>query len=146
MNFNTQICTTREQSNRLLALGVKKETADCRWVGYVKDAKGNDIPKKKQVWSTRTSSDEKVMSCGFERYEFIPAWSLHRLMALCPSYIGAFDFTLSHGYVEYVMWNDCGKYVKRLMSVNSPFDGMIDCIERLIKEGNIDKEYLEEKQ
>lgn len=26
--FNSQICTTREQSERLLALGLKKETAD----------------------------------------------------------------------------------------------------------------------
>ena len=27
-NFESQICTTREQSERLLALGLKKETAD----------------------------------------------------------------------------------------------------------------------
>ena len=27
-NFNSQICTTREQSERLLALGVKEKTAD----------------------------------------------------------------------------------------------------------------------
>ena len=26
--FNSQICTTRDQSERLLALGLKKETAD----------------------------------------------------------------------------------------------------------------------
>ena len=30
--FNSQICTTREQSERLLALGLKKETADIRGV------------------------------------------------------------------------------------------------------------------
>ena len=29
MKFNSQICTTREQSERLIALGLKKETADC---------------------------------------------------------------------------------------------------------------------
>lgn len=28
MNFKSQICTTREQSERLLALGLKQETAD----------------------------------------------------------------------------------------------------------------------
>ena len=28
-NFNSQICTSREQSESLLALGLKKETADC---------------------------------------------------------------------------------------------------------------------
>ena len=41
LKFNSQICTTREQSERLLALGLKKETADmirphynehCPWV------------------------------------------------------------------------------------------------------------------
>jgi hypothetical protein len=29
MKFNSQICTTKEQSERLLALGLKRETADC---------------------------------------------------------------------------------------------------------------------
>ena len=28
MEFNTQICTTREQSERLLAMGLKPDTAD----------------------------------------------------------------------------------------------------------------------
>ena len=28
MKFNSQICTTKEQSERLIALGLKKETAD----------------------------------------------------------------------------------------------------------------------
>ena len=32
MNFNSQIATSREQSERLLALGLKKETADIRGV------------------------------------------------------------------------------------------------------------------
>lgn len=31
MKFNSQICTTKEQSERLLALGLKKETADMRY-------------------------------------------------------------------------------------------------------------------
>ena len=29
-NFNSAICTTREQSQRLIALGLKKETGDTR--------------------------------------------------------------------------------------------------------------------
>ena len=32
MKFNSQICTSREQSERLLALGLKKETADMFWM------------------------------------------------------------------------------------------------------------------
>ena len=29
MEFTSQVCTTKEQSERLLALGLKKETTDC---------------------------------------------------------------------------------------------------------------------
>jgi hypothetical protein len=31
-NFNSQVCTSRSQSEKLLALGLKKETADMRGV------------------------------------------------------------------------------------------------------------------
>ena len=68
MKFNSQICTTREQSERLLALGLKKETADMvheylnRWDGY---------HTHEHDWSD-ISCDE----------QHIPAWSLHRLWEL----------------------------------------------------------------
>lgn len=62
--FKSQICTTVEQSKRLLGLGLKKETADMRW---------ERISEKYAYYpSTKTpyaSSD-------------IPAWSLHRLMRM----------------------------------------------------------------
>ena len=66
MKFNSQICTTREQSERLLALGLKKETADCAM--YYSELWGRDtmIP---------------LMENGFDVDE-IPAWSLHRLLCL----------------------------------------------------------------
>lgn len=35
MKFNTQICTSKEQSERLLALGLKVETADMSY--YILD-------------------------------------------------------------------------------------------------------------
>lgn len=35
MKFNSQICTTKEQSKRLLALGLKKETTDIRQSMFV---------------------------------------------------------------------------------------------------------------
>ena len=65
LNFNSQICTTKEQSERLLALGLKKETADmhhCRWSeGY---------------W--------RVEACPprGDAPSFIPAWSLNRLVEM----------------------------------------------------------------
>lgn len=65
MKFNSQICTTKEQSERLLALGLKKETAD---MGLVKLLNG----------------DGYVIALA-EDYSFIdiPAWSLHRLIEIC---------------------------------------------------------------
>lgn len=36
-NFTSQICTTREQSQRLLELGLKPETADMAWVCVTKE-------------------------------------------------------------------------------------------------------------
>lgn len=68
MKFNSQVCTTPEQSKRLLALGLKQETAD---MGL--------------YWS-------ELSNCyrGFTAYDVtqfdedeIPAWSLHRLIVLC---------------------------------------------------------------
>lgn len=64
MDFKSQICTTREQSERLLALGLKKETADMRWERI--SEKYAYYPSTKMPYA---SSD-------------IPAWSLHRLLSL----------------------------------------------------------------
>ena len=63
MKFNSQICTSREQSERLLALGLKKETADM-W--YPHFAKTCPLPLVDEV----LNSDD------------LPAWSLHRLIKL----------------------------------------------------------------
>ena len=64
MKFNSQICTTREQSERLLASGLRKETADMAWL------RGHEKP----VVLSNTFND-KEHGC-------IPAWSLHRLLAM----------------------------------------------------------------
>lgn len=63
-NFKSQICTSREQSERLLALGFKKETADMAWL------RGHEKP----VVLSNTFNDKE--------YGCIPAWSLHRLIVL----------------------------------------------------------------
>ena len=67
-NFKSQICTSREQSERLLALGLKKETADMFW------------------WDNGCGSCA-VISRPAEKEDgeygkVIPAWSLHRLIVL----------------------------------------------------------------
>ena len=146
--FNTQVCTTKEQSQRLLKLGLKKETADCRWVGCVKDAKGNDIPIKKQVWYTRTSINESVMTCGFMRYSFIQAWSLHRLIELCPTSIHLDNYADTYYNLittpTKVLYQKDDKTWLNIYDKGNIYDRMIDMIEWLIKNKHFNKEYLEE--
>ena len=62
-NFKSQICTSIEQSRRLLELGLKKETADCCYYYY----------------------DGEYLIAFAEDAKYpadIPAWSLHRLIEL----------------------------------------------------------------
>ena len=63
MEFKSQICTNREQSKKLLELGLKKETAD-----MVHQASGTSAYN---VWNRSEIEDD-----------FYPAWSLHRLMEI----------------------------------------------------------------
>ena len=69
-NFKSQVCTSRSQSEKLLALDLKPETADCYWF-YC------DIAKE---WKCTILSSTQV----FKDYPttVIPAWSLHRLIEL----------------------------------------------------------------
>lgn len=136
MEFNSQICTTKEQSERLLALGLKAETADMTRISANKFA--YTIPYVDAISFSSTHRRAK-----FSDVE--PAWSLHRLMCLCPTDINRYDFYVSHDYVHYhnrfTGYNDeepVGFYK------DNPFDSLIDCIEWLIKEGHFNKEYLEE--
>ena len=130
MNFNTQVCTTREQSERLLALGLKKETADC----FIWTCDGKDY--------TALNSPDAAID---ESKGDIVAWSLHRLWEMCPQYVD-----------KYRLWNLMSKYSVFYCDENwdsdegsfstrsNLYDNLIDCIEWLIKENYFDKEYLEE--
>lgn len=73
MKFNSQICTTKEQSERLLTLGLKKETADCI---LVKDA----FEKDHYLIFSIVDIDEILENEMCD--EPIPAWSLHRLIEI----------------------------------------------------------------
>ena len=68
MSFNSQVCTTKEQSQRLLDLGLKPETAD---MFYVFDY---------TIWHIN-GIQELVHPNQLEETD-VPAWSLHRLMEI----------------------------------------------------------------
>lgn len=141
IEFKSQVCTTREQSERLLALGLKKETADM--VYHYKDSRLEALrwelrPHPPVLRSNcrfnieklnvlkQKNSDGVVMS-GEEYFDVlwgkdIPAWSLHRLiemLTLCPYEIYPRD---------------------------NVYDDIIYDIEDAIKEGYFNKDYLEEEK
>ena len=71
MKFNSQICTTREQSERLLSLGLKKETADMVHSTIVVLDNLVDLISE-HPWTARQDVTDN----------WYPAWSLHRLIEM----------------------------------------------------------------
>ena len=124
MKFNSQICTTREQSERLLALGLKPETADMVLVPSSRHD-GSDVIRVRKSYLMEEDA--------------IPAWSLHRLIEIVPSTINKMLwFTIT----PYTALYDSVDYIKSFDSKDNLYDNLIDCIEWLIKEGYFNKEYL----
>lgn len=127
LKFNSQICTTIEQSQHLLDLGLKPETADMIYL---------------QIDGTWIC----IISQGDEEYiEYIPyedhfpAWSMHRLIELC----GVERMPIS--------FHKKGKAMIRVNHIHpthngrsnyNHYDSLIDCIEWLINEGHFNKQYL----
>ena len=91
-NFNSQICTTREQSELLLSLGLKKETAD---MVYYRESSIHNWGILAKPWRD-----------DFEGSKwYYPAWSLHRLieMALRFVLICGISFTFNEDAYEKVI-------------------------------------------
>ena len=129
-NLSTQIATTREQSERLLAMGVKPETADMCYNTY------HDTPDKKvEVDINHTGANLYI-----DR-KYIPAWSLSRLISIMPHYIYSIPYHLSvsHGLVKYTH-PKVGDKIGWCM--NNIFDNCVSMIDWLIKFNLLNKEYL----
>ena len=119
LKFNSQICTTKEQSKRLLELGLKPETADMVLF------KTYDLPQYPfdYTFNQDPSSLNKIRYIPtikgeqpFVQDGNIPAWSLHRL----------FD----------IMYVHCHE----LKACENVYDAMIKRIEKTI-EHNTHNEY-----
>lgn len=128
MNFKTPISTTREQSERLLALGVNSETADM----YI-DKHGLPccLPYSR-------------MDGHKEQTELCPAWSLGRLIDMLPTFLPQVtgnDLFLclmprrDRFFVDYI--NDSYPFgTDEASSENkNPYDAIIDMIECIIEKG-----------
>lgn len=130
-NFKSQIATTIEQSERLIALGLRKETADM--VHYRLSSMN--------AWGILAMSWRD--DCEGRRC-YYPAWSLNRLIEMMPLDVipeGGFDncFTLIKNYPKgYAVEYDGFSYYYK----ENIYDTIIEGIEHLIKEGYFNKEYL----
>lgn len=139
-NFKSQVCTSREQSERLLALGLNKETADMYYRFY--DENTYEInPTWKTIWEDR--SDYK---------KIIPAWGLHRLLCLLPKRVQVYDEVWNFKRNLYLSIDEDFN-IRYEENVDEPcfdkifwaydiYKNCVEAIEWLIKEGYFNKEYL----
>lgn len=97
MEFKSAICTSVEQSKRLIELGLKKETADMCWQKTTLNGKLITYPAQ-DAWHCSTA---------ITNYHF-PAWSLHRLIELLDQNISIDDFAIEQAYdtvIEYIAFD-----------------------------------------
>ena len=120
-NFKSQVCTDKIQSERLLSLGLKKETADMCWIeewGYDDD--------KRETFCTGNYFVRPIDYVWDDKYiNYIPAWSLHRLLELnllCCEQHFAFQFHITN--------------------IDNAYEYLVNHTEWLIKQGYFNKEYL----
>ena len=142
--FKSQICTTVEQSKRLLGLGLRTETADMAWRWqHALKGKGvyemdTDVPthERRLLWIKCASLRQEFLShwtnpdgtpmTAEEVYDEVwgkdlPAWSLHRLVEL--------------------IWGD-GEHDMSL-ETHRPFEDCIERIDYMINQIHcFNKEYL----
>ena len=133
-NFNSQVCTSRSQSEKLLALGLKKETADMVYQ-YLNQWDG---------WYLHPLEEEEGII-----HTDIPAWSLHRLIEMMPKALKR-----EYGYIYWIMEDNTISYADIMYGYeytkmyefigDSIYESVILAIEWLIKEGYFNKEFLEE--
>lgn len=125
MNFNSQICTTEEQSKRLIALGLKVETADMSYqVKYCDPFSQHLVDCTPSLLTYPPINNER----------FIPAWSLHRLIEMC----NKTQFGMTIG-----IYNDEVTVDGDLFEVyDNTYDNLISIIEWLIGLEKFHENYL----
>lgn len=122
MNFKSQICTSRSRSERLLALGLKKETADMTLQTALDVCYTIPFQEAVEYFENRHLPPHPTI---------LPAWSLHRLLYLIPN-----EYFTDVGFQNVMQ--------RCIFATSTLYDDLIDLIEALIKEGYFYKEYLEE--
>ena len=137
MSFKSQICTTEEQSNRLVALGLKSETADMSYRILYFDLDGI-LLESGHLLETGSPLDTD---------DYIPAWTLHRLIEMMPTYIDVIgdEWTLNILQGKLIAYTtDEKENFLFAQGAVSLYDSILAAIEWLIQAGHFNKEYLKE--
>ena len=115
--YGTMVCTSIEQSNRLIELGINPNTADMGWF---------------KAYSLR----EEIYKPYIKGYKLenhktdIPAWTLYKLIQITGAEIAVRD--------EYVILNN-SKLFKESTNV---YDNLIDAIQWLMDKKEINEEFI----
>lgn len=98
-NFKSQICTTVAQSERLLALGLKKDTADMSSVRNLVETTSN---RTREVIFAFTPDNWEA------NHDAIPRWSLHRLIEMMPmdAKVEFYHYNVGYAKVYKVYYNE----------------------------------------
>lgn len=136
-----QICTNKEQSSRLLEVGVRPGTADF----YLQRI------TETEDWSIDNVQDQLVepwmdKSGLLDMVGRYPAWSLSKLIGMMPDQVECegynyYLFILPRDK-EFTIKYSAGSNLAQSYSKESLFDAIAEMIEWLIKEGCLDKKYL----
>ena len=124
--FKSQICTTKPQSEALLALGLKKETADMM---YITDGR---VPEEYRHYDLVPECYESCL----EDMVHIPAWSLHRLINLLP-------IEVTHNGYKFQLRKDV---LSKIDDIDNVYDEVLGVIQRAIELDSFNKDYLEEEK
>lgn len=114
----TMVCTSIEQSNRLIELGINPKTADMGWF---------------KAYSLR----EEIYKPYIKGYKLenhqsdIPAWSIYKLIEII-----SIDVTFKN---EFIVINN---NTKMFNSSTNVYDNLIDVIEYLINDNKINTEFI----
>ena len=142
MEFESHVCTTKEQSEKLFSLGLKKETADCFLEYFGIDNEGKSIYRPTII----------VNNCRMPDYEKdLPAWSIGRLWEILPNELelcgelgpNVFQkFIDSKAYIGYIDPN-ISRLTFKYFWEGDIYDRLITCFQWLAESGYIDSKYID---
>nr|DAQ35920.1 MAG TPA: hypothetical protein [Caudoviricetes sp.] len=133
MNFNSQIATTREQSEQLLALGLKPETADC----FLLQINDGDWDNYETQAFASYMDREKMLTME----SIFPSWSLSRLLEMMPLFFRkVIHIQIMPPVVSY--WDAGLREFARVYDSSDIYENIISMIAWLISNGYFNTEYL----